>query len=321
MLSGSKALLAALALAALGTAHAAGYPDRPIKLIVPYPAGGSTDTVGRAIGAKLGEQLGQSVVIENKAGASGTIGAALAAKAPADGYTLLLAAGAHAVDEIIIPDLPYNLVRDFAPVALVAKSGYLLVVNPSVPVNSVPDLIALARSKPGKLNFASTGKGSTPQLAALLFCSMTDTKMTDIPYKGDSPAIVDLIGGRVEVAFLGISSASPNVKAGKLKALAVTTSNRTTAEPQLPTVAEAGVKDYEFSTWWGIVAPAGTPPEIVDKLSKALVKVVADRELKERFSGLGVDAEYLPPAEFGPFIKASIEKYGAIAKKAGIKPD
>jgi tripartite-type tricarboxylate transporter receptor subunit TctC len=305
----------------LGTAHADAYPDRPIKLIVPYPAGGSTDTVGRAIGAKLGEQLGQSVVIENKAGASGTIGAAIAAKSAPDGYTLLLAAGAHAVDEIIIPNLPYNLVRDFAPVSLVAKSGYLLVLNPSLPVNSVPELIALAKSKPGKLNFASTGKGSTPQLAALLFASMTDTKMTDIPYKGDSPALVDLVGGRVELAFMGISSASPHVKAGKLKALAVTTTNRTSAEPQLPTVAEAGVKGYEFSTWWGVVAPAGTPPDVVDKLSKALAKVVADPELKERFTGLGVDAEYLPPTQFGPFIQASIEKYAEIARTAGIKPE
>lgn len=321
MRSGFKGLLAVLALAALGTAHAESYPDRPIKLIVPYPAGGSTDTVGRAIGAKLGEVLGQSVVIENRAGASGTIGAAVAAKSAPDGYTLLLAAGAHAVDEIIIPNLPYNLVRDFAPVSLVAKSGYLLVVNQSVPANSVAELVALAKAKPGKLNFASTGLGSTPQLAALLFCSMTDTKMTDIPYKGDAPALVDLVGGRVELAFMGISSASPNVKAGKLRALAVTTSKRTAAEPQLPTVAEAGVKDYEFSTWWGIVVPAGTPPDIVDKLSKALVKVVADHDLKERFTGLGVDAEYLPPAEFGPFIKASIDKYATIAKKAGIKPE
>jgi tripartite-type tricarboxylate transporter receptor subunit TctC len=321
MRSGFKGLLAVLALAALGTAHAETYPDRPIKLIVPYPAGGSTDTVGRAIGAKLGEVLGQSVVIENRAGASGTIGAAVAAKSPPDGYTLLLAAGAHAVDEIIIPNLPYNLVRDFAPVSLVAKSGYLLVVNQSVPANSVAELVALAKAKPGKLNFASTGLGSTPQLAALLFCSMTDTKMTDIPYKGDAPALVDLVGGRVELAFMGISSASPNVKAGKLRALAVTTSKRTAAEPQLPTVEEAGVKGYEFSTWWGIVVPAGTPPDIVDKLSKALVKVVADRDLKERFTGLGVDAEYLPPAEFGPFIKASIDKYATIAKKAGIKPE
>jgi tripartite-type tricarboxylate transporter receptor subunit TctC len=145
--------------------------------------------------------------------------------------------------------------------------------------------------------------------------------MTDIPYKGDSPALVDLVGGRVELAFMGISSASPHVKAGKLKALAVTTTNRTSAEPQLPTVAEAGVKGYEFSTWWGVVAPAGTPPDVVDKLSKALAKVVADPELKERFTGLGVDAEYLPPTQFGPFIQASIEKYAEIARKAGIKPE
>jgi tripartite-type tricarboxylate transporter receptor subunit TctC len=321
MQSRVKILFAAFACTVLGLAHAQSYPDKPIKLIVPYPAGGSTDIVGRTIGQKLSEQLGQPVVIDNRAGASGTIGAGVAAKSPADGYTLLLAAGAHAVGEVLNANLSYNLVRDFDAVSLVAKSGYLLVLGPSVPANSVSELISLAKSKPGKLNFASTGQGSTPQLAALLFCSMTDTKMTDIPYKGDAPALVDLVGGRVDIAFMGISSASPNVKAGKLKALAVTTSKRTPAEPQLPTVAEAGVKGYEFSTWWGVVVPTGTPPEIVDKLAKALAKVVADPQVKERFTPLGVDAEYLPPAEFGPFIKGSIEKYAAIANKAGLKPE
>ena len=316
-----KALLGALALAAFGAAHAQAYPDRPIKLIIPYPAGGSTDTVGRVVGGKLSELIGQPVVIDNRGGASGTLGMSIAAKAAPDGYTLVLAAGAQALAESVIANLQYNLARDFAPVGLVARSGYLLVINPAVPANSVGELVALAKSKPGKLNFASTGVGSTPHLAMALFNSLTDTKMANIPYKGDTPAIADLIGGQVDVAFVGTSSVSPHVASGKLKALAVSTDRRTSAAPQVPTVAEAGVKGYEFSTWWGIVAPAGTPREVVDKLSNALAKVVASPDVKERFTSLGIDAAYSKPDEFGPFIKASIEKYATIARGAGVKPE
>ena len=207
------------------------------------------------------------------------------------------------------------------PVSLVAQSGYLLVLNPSIPANSVSELVALAKSKPGKLNFASTGVGSTPHLAMALFNSLTDTKMMNIPYKGDTPAIADLIGGQVDVGFVGTSSVSPHVASGKLKALAVSTDKRTAAAPQLPTVAEAGVKGYEFSTWWGIVAPAGTPRAVVDKLSDALEKVVASPDVKERFKGLGIDAVYMKSDVFVPYLKGSIEKYATIAKGAGVKPE
>jgi tripartite-type tricarboxylate transporter receptor subunit TctC len=321
MRSALKALLGGLALAAFGAAHAQAYPDRPIKLIITYPAGGSTDTVGRVVGGKLSELLGQPVVIDNKGGASGTLGASIAAKSPPDGYTLMLAAGAHALAESVIANLQYNLARDFVPVALVAQSGYLLVLNPAIPANSVSELITLAKSRPGKLNFASTGVGSTPHLAMALFNSLTDTKMTNIPYKGDTPAIADLIGGQVDVGFVGTSSVSPHVASGKLKALAVSTEKRTSAAPQLPTVAEAGVKDYEFSTWWGIVAPAGTPRAVVEKLSDALEKVVASPDVKERFKGLGIDAVYMRSDAFAPYLKGSIEKYATIAKGAGVKPE
>ncbi len=316
-----KALLAVVAFAAVGATHAQAYPDRPIKLIITYPAGGSTDTVGRVVGGKLAEVLGQPVVIDNKGGASGTLGASIAAKSPADGYTLMLAAGAHALAESVIANLQYSLARDFVPVALVAQSGYLLVANPSVPANSVSELVALAKSRPGKLNFASTGVGSTPHLAMALFNSLTDTTMANIPYKGDTPAIADLIGGQVDVGFVGTSSVSPHVASGKLKALAVSTEKRTAAAPQLPTVAEAGVKGYEFSTWWGIVAPAGTPRAVVDKLSSALEQVVASPEVKERFKGLGVDAVYMRSDVFAPYLKGSIEKYATIAKGADVKPE
>jgi len=314
-------LLAVFALASFSAAHAQAYPDRPIKLIITYPAGGSTDTVGRVVGSKLSELLGQPVVVDNKGGASGTLGASIAAKSPPDGYTLMLAAGAHALAESVIANLQYNLARDFVPVALVAQSGYLLVLNPAVPANSVSELIALAKSKPGKLNFASTGVGSTPHLAMALFNSLTDTTMTNIPYKGDTPAIADLIGGQVDVAFIGTSSVSPHVASGKVKALGVSTDKRTSAAPQVPTVAEAGVKGYEFSTWWGIVAPAGTPRAIVEKLSSALEKVVASPDVKKRFEGLGVDAVYMKANEFAPYLKASIDKYATIAKGAGVKPE
>jgi tripartite-type tricarboxylate transporter receptor subunit TctC len=315
-----KTLLALLALTAFGAARAAGYPERTITLVVTYPAGGSTDTVGRLIAERLGKELGQTVIVENKGGAGGTIGAGAAARSAPDGYTLMLAAGAHAVAETIILKRTYDLARDFAPVALVARSGYLLVVNPAMPVNSAAELIALAKSKPGKLNYASTGNGSTPQLAAELFSSLSGAKLTEIPYKGDSPAIADLIGGQVDVAFMGISSAWPQVAGGKLKALAVSTKTRFSGDPQLPTVEEAGVKGYEFSTWWGVVAPAATPAAVIDKLSQALAKIVASPELKKRFFDLGIDAEYMGPAEFGPFIKGSIQQYASIAKGAGIKP-
>lgn len=316
-----KVLLAGVAFAACTASHAQGYPDRPIKLIITYPAGGSTDTVGRVVGGKLAELLGQPVVVDNKGGASGTLGASIAAKSPPDGYTLMLAAGAHALAESVIANLQYNLARDFVPVSLVAQSGYLLVLNPSIPANSVSELVALAKSKPGKLNFASTGVGSTPHLAMALFNSLTDTKMMNIPYKGDTPAIADLIGGQVDVGFVGTSSVSPHVASGKLKAIAVSTDMRTAAAPQLPTVAEAGVKGYEFSTWWGIVAPAGTPRAIVDKLSDALEKVVASPDVKERFKGLGIDAVYMKSDVFVPYLKGSIEKYATIAKGAGVKPE
>jgi len=316
-----KVLLAGVAFAVCTASQAQGYPDRPIKLIITYPAGGSTDTVGRVVGGKLAELLGQPVVIDNKGGASGTLGAAIAAKSPPDGYTLMLAAGAHALAESVIANLQYNLARDFVPVSLVAQSGYLLVLNPSIPANSVSELVALAKSKPGKLNFASTGVGSTPHLAMALFNSLTDTKMTNISYKGDTPAIADLIGGQVDVGFVGTSSVSPHVASGKLKALAVSTDKRTAAAPQLPTVAEAGVKGYEFSTWWGIVAPAGTPRAVVDKLSDALEKVVASPDVKERFKGLGIDAVYMKSDAFVPYLKGSIEKYATIAKGAGVKPE
>ncbi len=315
-----KVLLATLALHVFGFVHAQTYPDKPIRMVITYPPGGSTDIVGRAVAAKLSDILKSPVIVENRAGASGTIGVAHVAKAAPDGYTLLLVAGAHAVAENIYPNRGYDLVKDFDGISLAARSGYLMVLNPSLPVGSVQDVIAMAKKKPGALNYASTGTGGTPHLAAELFGSMTGTQMTAIQYKGDAPAIIDLIGGRVDLAFLGISSVSTHVTSGKLKALAVTTAQRTSAMPALPTMEEAGVKGYDFGTWWGVLTPSGTPRPIIEQLAQAMAKVVAFPDLKERFTGLGLDAASSGPDEFGAYVASEIKKYGKIAKDAGIKP-
>ena len=314
-----KVLLTAMALHVCGFVHAQTYPDKPIRLVVTYPPGGSTDIVGRAVAAKLADVLKSPVIVENRAGASGTIGVAHVANADPDGYTLLLVAGAHAVAENIYPNRGYDLAKDFDGISLAARSGYLLVLSPSLPVSSVQDLVAMAKKKPGALNCASTGTGGTPHLAAELFSSLTGTKMTAIQYKGDAPAINDLIGGTVDLAFLGISSVSAHVASGKLKALAVTTAQRTSAMPDLPTMMEAGVEGYDFGTWWGVLTPRGTPRPIVERLAQAMQRVVAFDDLKERFTGLGLDAASSGPDEFGSFVGSEIGKYRKITENAGIK--
>jgi len=315
-----KLFLAVLALHVFGFVHAQTYPNRPIRIVVTYPAGGSTDIVGRAVAAKLSDILKNPVIVENRAGASGTIGVAYVAKAAPDGYTLLLLAGAHAVAENIYTNRGYDLVKDFDGISLAARSGYLMVLNPALSAKSVQEVIAMAKKKPGELNYASTGTGGTPHLAAELFSSLTGAQMSAIQYKGDSPAITDLIGGRVDLAFLGISSVSAHVASGKLKALAVTTAQRTSAMPELPTLMEAGVKGYDFGTWWGLITPKGTPGPVIEQLAQAMIKVVAYPDLKERFTGLGLDAASSGPDEFTAFVASEIQKYGKIARGAGIKP-
>jgi tripartite-type tricarboxylate transporter receptor subunit TctC len=322
MLSRPFPLTAALACLLTAPAHGQTYPSKPIRVIVSYPAGGANDIVARAVGQKLVEMLGQSVVVDNRSGAGGTIGADVAAKAAPDGYTLLMAAGAHALAPSLYIKLPYDIVKDFAPVSLAAKSSYLLVVHPSVPAKNVKELIALSKARPGKLNYASSGIGAPPHLAAEMFGTMTGTTMTHVPYKGDTPAIADLLGGHVDLAFLAISATSPHIKAGKLRALAVTSAQRTSAMPELPTVAEAGgLKGYDVSTWWGLLAPAGTSREAVDRLSQSVAKVAAMPDIKQRFTELGLDATANTPEQFSAFLKAEIEKFAKLAKLAGVKPE
>jgi tripartite-type tricarboxylate transporter receptor subunit TctC len=298
------------------------YPAKPIRIIVSYPAGGANDIVARSVGQKLNELLGASIIIDNRSGAGGTIGADVAAKAPADGYTLLMAAGAHTLAPSLYIKLPYDIARDFAPISISAKSTYLLVIHPSVPAKSVKELIAIARAKPGGLNYASSGIGAPPHLAGEMFNTLAGVKMVHVAYKGDTPAIADLLGGHVDLAFLAVSATSPHIKAGRLKALAVTSAQRTPVMPELPTIAEAGgLKDFDISTWWGLLAPAGTSPDVVNKLAAAMAKIAAMADVKIRFGESGVEAAANSPEQFGAFIKAEIQKFATLAKLAGIKPE
>ena len=313
-----------LLLAALAPSPAAAqaYPAKPIRIIVSYPAGGANDIVARSVGQKLTDLLGAGIVVDNRSGAGGTIGADVAAKAPPDGYTLLMAAGAHTLAPSLYSKLPYDIVRDFAPVSISAKSTYLLVVHPSVPANSVKELIALARAKPGGLNYASSGIGAPPHLAGEMFNTLANVKLVHVAYKGDTPAIADLLGGHVDLAFLAVSATSPHIKAGKLRALAVTGAQRTPVLPELPTIAEAGgLKEFDISTWWGLIAPAGTPADAVTKLSAAMAKIAAMPDIKTRFGELGVEAAANTPEQFSAFIKSEIQKFARLAKLAGVKPE
>ena len=303
-------------------AWAQGYPSKPVRIIVSYPAGGANDIVARSVGQKMNELMGASIVIDNRSGAGGTIGADIAAKAPADGYTLLMAAGAHALAPSLYVKLPYDIAKDFAPISLAAKSTYLLVTHPSVPARSVKELIALARSKAGGLNYASSGIGAPPHLAGEMFNTLAKVKMTHVAYKGDTPAIADLLGGHVDLAFIAVSATAPYIKAGKLRALAVTSSHRTPVMPDLPTIAEAGgLKEFDISTWWGLLAPAGTPPDTVARLSAIMAKIAALPDIKSRFSELGLEAAASTPEDFGTFIRSEIQKFAKLAKLAGVKPE
>ncbi len=315
-------LAAGLLAAASATTHGQPYPAKPIRMIVSYPAGGANDIVARAVGQKLTEMLGQAIVVENRSGAGGTIGADAAAKSTPDGYTLLMAAGAHTLAPSLYSKLPYDIVRDFAPVSICAKSAYLLVLHPSVPAKSVKELIALARAKPGTLTYASSGVGAPPHLAAEMFSAMAGVKMVHVPYKGDTPAIQDMLGGHVDLGFIAVSATSVLVKSGKLKALAVSSAQRTAVMPDLPTVAEAtGFRDYEITTWWGMLAPAGTPADAINRLTAAMAKIAQMPDIKERFGGLGLEAAANTPEQFAAFIQSEIAKFGKLAKAAGVKPE
>jgi tripartite-type tricarboxylate transporter receptor subunit TctC len=299
-------------------AVAQGYPTRPVRLIIPFPPGGSNDIVGRIIAAQLGERLGQTMVVDNRGGAGGTIGTELAAKAPADGYTLLLISTAYAFNTSIYKKLPYDPVRSFTPVALLGSGPGVLVVNPALPVNSVRDLIALARERPGKLNNASAGIGSFQHLASELFRIQANIEWLHVPYKGGGPAMMDLIAGQADASVGSLIQMLPHIRTGKLKALGTTGAKRSPVLPDVPTVAEAGVPGYEATNWWGLLAPTGTPPAIVERLHQEVVAVQASAETKKRFESEGAEAVQMSPAQIGAFIAAETAKWARVVKEAGI---
>jgi tripartite-type tricarboxylate transporter receptor subunit TctC len=311
-------ILIAAALTA-GGALAQQYPSKPIRLIVPFTPGGSTDIVARIAGQKLGEALGAQVLIDNRPGAGGNIGVELAAKSAPDGYTLVMGhIGTFAVNPALYARLPYDPIRDFAPISLVAMVPNMLVVHPSLPVKSVKELIALSRSRPGQLNYGSSGAGGTPYLAVEYFKLMAKVDIVHIPYKGAAPMIIDLIGGQLSLTITGIPPLLPHVKAGKLKALAVATSKRLPLLPELPTIAEAALPGYEATSWYGVLAPAATPKEIITRLNTEIVKAIARPDAAERLSGEGAEPATSTPEQFGAFIKSEIVRWGRVIKAAGV---
>jgi len=316
------ALFATLLVSIAAPALAQNYPTNPIRFIVPFPAGGSTDVLVRTISEKLSENLGQPVIIDNRPGAGGTIGSGIAAKAAPDGYTLLMGTSStHAIGPNVYSKMPYDAVKDFALISLVASSPNIVLVNPSLPVKSIKELIALAQSKPGQLNFASTGNGTHSHLITEMSNSMVGVKMVHIPYKGSALALPDLLSGQVSLIFENALAALPSVKSGQLWPLAVTSAKRSSLVPDLPTVAEAGVPGYASTQWFGILVPAGTPNKIVARLNAETIKVLNIPEVKERLLNLGAEVIGSTPDEFAAVIKADMAKYAKVVKDTGIRVD
>ena len=298
------------------------FPSKPVRIIVPFAAGGPTDIVARTVGQQLTLAFGQPVVIDNRPGAGGVVGADLAAKSAPDGYTLLLCStGAMAINPGLLPSMPYDPVRDLAPITLVVTIPYLLLVNPSYPAQSVKELLALARAKPGQLNYGSAGNGTTSHLAMELFRSMANIQVTHVPYKGSAPAATDLVGGQLQLLFDAPPSSLPFVRSGRLRALGISTMRRTALLPDMPTINEAGVPGYEVLTWSGICAPAGAPRAVIARLNEAIVKGVTSRETRERFAALGADVVANSPDEYRKFILAELAKWSRVIREAGIRQE
>ena len=304
-----------------GMTFAQTYPSKPIKIVVPYPPGGFNDTLGRTFAAKFQDAWGQPAIVENKPGANTVIGVDHVAKSPPDGYTLLIVAFPFAVTPSLIRNMPYDTVKDFAPVTLAASSPNLLVVNPQVPINSVKELIAAAKAKPDGLSYASTGNGSSNHISMELFKSLAGVQIVHIPYKGSAPAVTDLLGGQVHVMFDNVPNVLQHVKAGKLRALATSGVKRTALAPDVPTVAEAGVPGYEVNVWFGLVAPAGTPREVVLKLNAEALKILAMPDVRERFLAQGVEPVGSTPEQFGEHIRSQMAKWAKVVRDAGVKAE
>lgn len=317
-----QATMAALAaLTVHGTACAQSFPNKPIRIVVPYTPGGPTDIPARLVGQKMSELLGQPVVIDNKPGAGGNIGADAVARAPADGYTLLLVTTGHTINPALYPKLSYDLGKDLTAVSQLTSSPMVIAVTPTLGVNTIKDLISLAKAKPGALNFGSAGNGSSTHLAPELFSMLAGIKMNHIPYRGSAPALADVMAGNAQVAFDYMTSAMPLVRDGKLKGLATTGANRSAGAPDLPTVTEAGLPGFEVVGWNGVMAPAGTPPDVIAKLNAAIKQALASKDVAERISGLGGQAVWSTPADFGSFVKAEMARWAHVVKASGAKID
>ncbi|MCP3019352.1 tripartite tricarboxylate transporter substrate binding protein [Cupriavidus basilensis] len=319
-----------IAFSAAPAAAAAAYPTKPLKFVVPYPAGGPLDTVARAIGDKLKDSLGQPVVVENRPGAGGNIGADYVAKQPADGYTIVMGAVAtHAINPSLFAKMPYDPVKDFSPITLVADVPNVLVMHPGkaaeLHINNVRELVEYARKNPGKLDYASGGNGSAGHLSGELFKSMAKVSMVHIPYNGASPAQLSVLSGQTDMIFDNLASASANIKAGKLKAFAVTTATRAAALPELPTIAEAGkglgLEGFDISTWFGVFAPANTPKEIVDRLNHEIVAILKTDDMKAKLARIGAQPAPTTPEQFGQLVQRELKKYAQIVKVSGAKVD
>lgn len=309
--------LAAALLAAAGPAVAQSYPNRPVRLVVPLSPGGFADVPTRIIAPKLSAALGQQVFVENRPGAGGSIGAEFVARSAPDGHTLLLVATPHVITPSLYKKLPYDALNDFAPIMQFAAGPYVLVVTPQLPVGSVRELVAAAKAQPGKIDFASSGNGSAQHLVAALFNTMAGVELNHVPYKGSGPAMQDLLSGQVSVSFAGTPNVMPHLKAGRLRALGVTTPKRSPDLPDVPTIAEAGVPGYEATLWLGLAAPAGVPAEIVQRLNSDISKLLQDSDVQQGFRAAGVDASVLGPAEFGAFLRTEFEKWGKVVRDTG----
>jgi tripartite-type tricarboxylate transporter receptor subunit TctC len=300
--------------------HAQAWPTKPVRVIVPYPAGGTSDILARTLSVKLSETWGQPVVVENKPGANGNVGAEFVVKSPADGYTILLAdVGAIAISPSVYTTLPFDPTKDFAPVTMVAYSPHILVVHPSVPVSSVKELIEHSKKQQGKLNYAASSVGSAPHLAGVDFAARTGTQWAYIPYKGGAQAITDTVGGQADVLFNGMLATYPHVKSGKLKILAVSSAQRMPSIPDVPTVAESGVPGFETGSWQGVLAPPNTPPAVVQKINADLVKALQDKETRDKLEAQGALVRTQTPAEMATFIRNETARWAKVVKAAGVK--
>lgn len=320
MITAFAAIFTAAMFAAIPAA-AQDYPARPIRIVVPFPPGGANDIVARVIAPKLSESLGQPVIVDNRGGAAGTIGADHVAKSAADGYTLLMTPAPFVITQSLYAKLPYDGQKDFAPVALLTTAPFVLATSASLPVKSLDDLLALARSTPGGVTFSSPGSGSPAHLAGELLKTRTGVSLLHVPYKGGGPAVADMIAGHVTFTLATPAEIMPHVSAGKARALAVTTLQRTPLAPGVPTVQESGVRDFELTVWYGISVPKGTPPAVIARLNRELVQVVRQPDVQERMKSLGMEATPSTPDEFGAFLKTEFAKWADLVAKSGAKAD